>query len=751
MDPLLAPLTAAQRAAVEHIDGPLLILAGPGSGKTRTITHRIAYLLRHGVPARQIVALTFTNKAVDQMRERVDAMAPGERIWVSTFHRFGANLLRKYASLIGIDARFTIYDTADSRQVLRRVLDKMDLVGPHCGPERIAAVIRRAKNRLITADEYRPRGGNPTEEATAMVYPEYQARLLASSAVDFDDLLLHLAVLLRENPVLRATLDDHFRYVLVDEYQDTNLAQYVILRAISSDYPNLAVTGDPDQSIYGWRGANLSNILDFEADYPQTRVVRLEQNWRSTRRILRVADRLIVHNRRRKPKQLVTDNEEGEPVRLVAYATGQEEAEGIAARIAESIRSSGRRPGDFAVFYRVNALSRSLEIALSDQGIPYQLVHAVAFYQRKEVRDILAYAHLINNPRDDVAFLRIVNTPARGIGQRTVERVAAHAATEKLSLLAAARESRRIPSLPKRSAAGVARFVRLYDHLGHAASGPVEDLLRTIVAETKYREPFEGTDSETDINRLANIDELITAARQFDQQDASPEGLDGFLERARLVSDTDELDGPSDRVTLMTLHAAKGLEFPVVFIMAAEEGLLPHERSRHEADDLEEERRLFFVGITRAKQELQISYAVRRGLRGTFRTTVPSGFLMELPHGELSIHGTTPTGGRLAATRPLEANMPVERTRVPRTSRPLTTAANLPGAPASTRGTTMPEKELAPGMVVVHPEFGPGKVVALEGDGVTRRATIAFARGGEKTLVLAEEPLVPVPFQHHLS
>ncbi|MFV2065633.1 MAG: ATP-dependent helicase, partial [Pirellulales bacterium] len=490
MDPLLAPLTPAQRVAVEHIDGPLLILAGPGSGKTRTITHRIANLLRQGVPARQIVALTFTNKAVDEMRSRVEAMAAGEMIWVSTFHRFGANLLRKYASLVGIDERFTIYDTDDSRQVPRRVLEEMDLVGPHCGPERIAAAIRGAKNRLVTADEYRPRGNDPTEEVTAIVYPEYQARLLASSAVDFDDLLLHLAVLLRNNPALRATLDDHFRYVLVDEYQDTNLAQYVILRAISSDHPNLAVTGDPDQSIYGWRGANISNILDFEADYPQACVVRLEQNWRSTQRILRVADRLILHNRRRKPKTLVTDNEEGKPVGVVAYATEQEEAEGIAAAIAESIRSTGRSPADFAIFYRVNALSRPLEIALSDQGVPYKLIHAVEFYRRKEVRDILAYAQLINNPRDDVAFLRIVNTPARGIGQRTLERVAQHSAGKQFPLLAAARESGRITSLPKRSATGITRFVRLYDLLSEYASGPVEDLLRKIVAETKYRKQF---------------------------------------------------------------------------------------------------------------------------------------------------------------------------------------------------------------------------------------------------------------------
>ncbi|HEX5444230.1 MAG TPA: UvrD-helicase domain-containing protein, partial [Pirellulales bacterium] len=346
-------MTPAQREAVEHIDGPLLVLAGPGSGKTRVITHRIVNLLNHGVPARSIVALTFTNKAADEMRARVHTLAPGEAVWMSTFHRFCSRLLRQYAPLVSLTENFTIYDTSDSRQVLKRTLEELDLDAVLFTPERIASAISWAKNNLIPPAEYQPRPGNPLGAIVQRVYPAYQSRLLASSAVDFDDLLLHMAMLLKENPETRAALDERFRYILVDEYQDTNLAQYTIARAMSIDAPNLAVTGDPDQSIYGWRGANLNNILDFEHDYPEVRVVKLERNYRSTQAIVRLADHLIGYNRRRKKKGLYTENAEGNPVSLLTYFTQRAEAESIAAAIAEQIRSGQRRPRDFAIFYRV--------------------------------------------------------------------------------------------------------------------------------------------------------------------------------------------------------------------------------------------------------------------------------------------------------------------------------------------------------------------------------------------------------------
>ena len=427
MNRLLEPLTDPQREAVTHRDGPLLVLAGPGSGKTRVITHRIAYLLESGVPASQILALTFTNKAADEMQRRVAELAPGDRVWLSTFHRFGAMLLRRYASYVGLEPNFTIYDTSDSRQTIKRVIEARDINTLNYSPERIAAAISDAKNKLIMAEQFEPRSGSMLARVVAEVYPAYQQKLLASSAVDFDDLLLHVARLLYDHAEIRAELDERHRYVLVDEYQDTNRAQYVILRALSTDYPNLAVTGDPDQSIYGWRGADLNNILEFEHDYPNVRIVRLERNYRSTKRILLVADALIGHNLRRKKKELWTENDDGTAVRLAAYVDQDHEAQDIAAQIRAAVEEGRRKPSDFAIFYRVNALSRALEKALRAAGVPYQMVRGQEFYARKEIKDVLAYCQLVNNPRDDMAFERTVNTPPRGIGQKTIERLSEYA------------------------------------------------------------------------------------------------------------------------------------------------------------------------------------------------------------------------------------------------------------------------------------------------------------------------------------
>lgn len=408
-------LTSAQRQAVDHIDGPLLILAGPGSGKTRVVTHRIAYLLEQGVSADQIVALTFTNKAADEMRSRLERLVSSRNVWLSTFHRFCARLLRQHAAQIGLVENFTIYDTEDSLRALRHVLKTMDHATSTYSPQQMAVEISRAKNDLVEAERYERRMGFGLSNVVADVYPAYQQHLLSSSAVDFDDLLLHVAVLLRENPEIRRSLDERFKYVLIDEYQDTNFAQYAILRALCNDYPNLAATGDPDQSIFGWRGANLNNILQFEQDFPDVRVVKLEQNYRSTKSILRVADALISNNVNRKVKHLFTDNDEGESVRLASYATQKEEAEAIAAIIAHEIESGKRRALDFAIFYRINALSRSLELALNEHGIPYQLVKGVEFFQRQEIKNVIAYIQLVSNPRDDMALLRIINTPPPGV------------------------------------------------------------------------------------------------------------------------------------------------------------------------------------------------------------------------------------------------------------------------------------------------------------------------------------------------
>ena len=764
----LNALTPAQREAVEHREGPLLVLAGPGSGKTRVITHRVANLLRHGVPPRRIVALTFTNKAADEMRARIDQLAPGQPVWMSTFHRFCARLLRDYAPSIGIRENYTIYDTSDSRQVLKRTLEALDIDATLYTPERIAAAISWAKNNLITAEQYEPRSGHPLGNIVSRVYPAYQARLLASSAVDFDDLLLHVATLLRDNPETRAALDERFQYILVDEYQDTNLAQYSIVRALSIDHPNLAVTGDPDQSIYGWRGANLSNILDFEDDYPNVRVVKLERNYRSTKRILRVADCLIGYNQRRKQKGLYTENDEGQCVRLTAYPTQRVEAESVAAYIAQEVHAGNRRPRDFAIFYRVNALSRSLEFALRDQGIPYQMVNGLEFYQRKEIKDVLAYLHLINNPRDDNALLRVINMPPRGIGKTTIGRLVAHADQYRISLLDAAREAGMIESLNKRAAVAVAKFVAAYDQLAVHAAAPVEEVLGHVLSGSGYQKFLADSENEEDQERLANIEELLTAAREFDERNPSDAPLESFLEDTCLVNDTDAWAAEDDQVTLMTLHASKGLEFPVVFIIALEEKLLPHERSRENNDLLEEERRLLFVGITRAREELQLSLATYREFRGQRRHSVPSQFLMELPRDEMDV--VEPAASATSAWEPGDADAEfaasdddiqfdpeqLERATPPETdagssssltaatsAASITTAAKLQQGSQNAPPPPSPEA-FHQGMVVRHPEYGPGKIVALSGSGARRTATVAFAAGaGEKKFVIAKSPLQP--------
>ncbi|MEX0939008.1 MAG: UvrD-helicase domain-containing protein [Pirellulales bacterium] len=738
---LLTSLTEAQREAVLHRDGPMLILAGPGSGKTRVVTHRIAHLLHQGVPAYRILALTFTNKAADEMRARVEKLAPGEAVWMSTFHRFAARMLRKYASYIGLDENFTIYDTSDSKHALGRVLESLDSPTLHYTPERIAATISWAKNNLVSPAEFAARPGDALGSIVAGIYPAYQKRLLTSSAVDFDDLLFHFARLLRDNPEIRATLDDRYRYILVDEYQDTNLAQYAIVRALSVDYPNLAVTGDPDQSIYGWRGANLGNILDFENDFPEVRIVRLERNYRSTKRILRVADHLIGHNVRRKKKALFTENDEGGAVRLVIYPSQRDEAQMIADRIGRDIREGGRRPRDFAIFYRINALSRSLEIALRAQGIPYQLVRGLEFYQRKEIKDVLSYAQLINNPRDDVAFLRIVNTPTRGIGRKTIQRLDEHAVRYGLSMLEAAREAGLIESLHKRAAVQVAKFVAMCDRLREIATAPVEEVLGTILSESGYRQQYEGSDFEEDQNRLANIEELLTDARQFDEQHSGDAPLEDFLEQACLVNDTDDWETSTDKVTLMTLHAAKGLEFPVVFVIAIEHGLLPHERNCDDPQRVEEERRLMFVGITRAQEELHLSYANQRDFRGQRRHSIPSEFLMQLPREELEIVELDDITAWYPS-EPVVETKATPPTRVTTPSSGLTTAGQLAGQAVAQPPRVSPDA-FAQGMTVIHPEYGPGKIISLSGEGRGRKATISFPTAGQKKFVLANCSLRP--------
>ncbi|MGL4514863.1 MAG: ATP-dependent helicase [Lacipirellulaceae bacterium] len=755
-------LNDPQREAVLHTEGPMLILAGPGSGKTRVVTHRIAHLIRQGVPARSILALTFTNKAADEMRRRVQRLCPGERVWMGTFHRFGAKLLREHGERLGLDPNFTIYDMADAKQTLKRVVESLEtqLTYPL---ERIAAAISAAKNALLTADEYQPRRGSPLSEVVATVYPLYQQRLLQSAAVDFDDLLLHVARLLHDDAELRARLDERFRYVMVDEYQDTNRAQYVILRALSVDYPNLAATGDPDQSIYGWRGADIKNILEFEADYPGVKVVRLEQNYRSTKSILRVADALIAHNRRRKAKSLFTDNAEGDPVRLVTHADGDAEAAAIAQHVRQAVASGRRHYSDFAVFYRINALSRAVEKAFRAERVPFQIVRGQEFYQRREIRDVLAYCQLMNNPKDDLAFERTVNSPPRGIGAKTIERLADYAARRRVSMLEAATDAGQIDGLSKRTAQLVGRFVAVVKRLDAYTAGPVEEAIGAVLTESGYRDYLTGAESEEDLNRLANIEELLTDARQYDEQQGDEEAtLEAYLERAWLVNEADAWEDESDKVTMMTLHAAKGLEFPVVFLIALEDGILPHERASTDPDQLEEERRLAFVGFTRAEQELGLSHATRRDFRGQRRIAIPSGFLMELPRDEMDcvearaaddwdLEGWDQGDGVDddvsfdvdSFDRDEEATKRQRAAALGAAAASVTTAASLASTRPAIASAICDPDVFRVGMAVVHPELGPGKVLTLSGSGKGRRATVRFPIAGEKRFVLAFSPLRP--------
>jgi DNA helicase-2/ATP-dependent DNA helicase PcrA len=726
-----------------------LILAGPGSGKTRVVTHRVAWLLENDIPGYQVLALTFTNKAADEMKRRIESLVGDTSVWVGTFHRFCAQLLRKYASFVGLQENFSIYDTSDSGQILRQAIGRSHVPTSHVTPDAIGRAISWAKNNLILPKSYVPRPGNPIGSLVQQVYPLYQASLIAANAVDFDDLLMHVATLLRDNPEIRSGLDERYRFILVDEYQDTNLAQYAIARALSVDHPNLAVTGDPDQSIYGWRGANLNNILEFEKDYPSVHVVRLERNYRSTKRILQAADELIRNNIRRKSKMLFTENAAGVPVRLVQYASHKEEAESIAARIADDLHEGRRRARDFAIFYRVNALSLEFELALRAMGIPFQLVRGVEFFQRKEIKDVIAYLYLLNNPQDEVAFLRVINTPARGIGKTTIERLRNHALNYGISMLESAREVKRIEGVSAKIGAKVLKFVEIFDRLergggtarqnapGSFAELPMEELMGLLLTETGYRKQFESGDEE-DQERLANIDELLTVAREFDERHGAGNMLDVFLEETALVGDTDGWETEADCVTLMTLHASKGLEFPVVFLVAVEEGLLPHQRSKNDMNELEEERRLMFVGITRAQQELQISHAKYRDFRGQRNMTVPSCFLMELPRTEMQLEfadkaPSYPVQGMASDGIDQHYDEPVYRREDVET-----------GDNASLKETPLSPDAFAQGMKVEHPQYGIGEIIALSGAGPARQATVDFdAPTGRMRFMLAACPLRP--------
>jgi DNA helicase II / ATP-dependent DNA helicase PcrA len=720
---LLADLTADQRAAVVHGDGPLLILAGAGSGKTRVITRRVAHLLQTGVRPGQILAITFTNKAAGEMRHRVEALVPGNRVWVSTFHSLGARLLRQYADRLGIDRNFTIYDVDDRNKLVKDALNQIGADDVKFTPERIAGAISKAKNALQTPAKYAEAARDFFHQTAAKAYTAYEKKLRAANGMDFDDLLYLPAMAVRVNEDLRADLDARFRYVLIDEYQDTNQAQYEIARRLSLTHPNLCVVGDPDQSIYKWRGSDIRNILDFERDFPAATVITLSQNYRSTPQILHAAGTVIDKNTQRKKKQLVTDNPAGDPVRVLTYDTGLDEAEGIVVRIKEAVAAGPAKYRDHAIFTRINALTRTLEGAFVKHGVPFQIVKGLAFFDRKENKDVLAYLRLLVNPADTVSFLRVVNEPARGVGKTSLDRLLSYANANEIGPMAAAGQVAKIPDIKGKAATGIRDFYRLVSELRAELKQPPHELIRLVLDRTGYRKMLADSGEEDDADRLANIEELITAAKQFHDEDNS-RTISDFLEQITLASDVDGWDEQSDCVSVMTLHAAKGLEFPAVYVMACEQGILPHERSLAKEEDIEEERRLFFVGMTRAMKQLHLTHSRLREFRGQALYAVPSMFLDELPP---EVERTDAAGEKNQARTAIDewrakAGIPSGGYggRKPDPIRPA-----IPDAPG----------EYAPGQVVQHEEYGIGQVTDVSGFGALRRVKIRFAASGEKTFV----------------
>jgi DNA helicase-2/ATP-dependent DNA helicase PcrA len=736
---LLDDLTPAQREAVLHLEGPLLILAGAGSGKTRVITRRVGYLLQQGVRPYNILAITFTNKAANEMRQRVEALVPESRVWISTFHSLGARLIRQHADRFGLERNFTIYDQQDRTRLMKAALEASNIDNVRFTPERIEAAVSRAKNQLLSPGKYAEQANDFFSQTVARVYPVYEKKLRDANALDFDDLLYWPALALKNDPEFRAELDARFRFVLIDEYQDTNQAQYAIARQLSIDEPNLCVVGDPDQSIYKWRGSDIRNILDFERDFANARVITLDRNYRSTKAILAAASCLIAHNRQRKPKDLVTDNPAGLPVSHLVFETGLDEAEGIANRIAAAVGEGKRKYRDFAVFLRVNALSRALESAFVRHRVPYQIVKGLAFFERKENRDVLTYLRLILNPRDDLSFLRAVNEPARGVGKVSLEHLRGYAEPREISLLEAAAHVESIPVIKGKAAAGLRDFRQLLYDLTELRDLPPDEIIRQVLDRSGYRRMLEQSTDPDDQERLANVEELITAARQFAAEDSS-RTLADFLENITLASDVDGWDERQDSVSIMTLHSAKGLEFPVVYMAAVEQGLLPHERSLEKADDIEEERRLAFVGITRAKEELYLCNARIREFRGQALYAVPSMFLDELPEQgvdtiDLSANRTSGmrafddwrSGSKAAAQGWSDAGI---------TPKPV--PETLRHTPSVDKKLIGPTGNFSEGMLVRHDSYGTGKVTEVSGNGATRKIKVRFAKAGERTF-LAEK------------
>ena len=909
---LLSDLTFAQQAAVMHMEGPLLILAGAGSGKTRVITRRVAWLIAQKVRPTSILAITFTNKAASEMKERIEKLVPGNRVWISTFHSLGARLLRQYADRVNLDKNFTIYDMDDRNKLIKASLEATGIDDVKFSPERLGGAISKAKNALQTPKQFAATANDFFSQTVASVYAIYEKRLRECNAMDFDDLLYIPALALRHNAELRAELDARFQYILIDEYQDTNSAQYEIARRLSTDVTNICVVGDPDQcmptgilidtpqghrpiedlkagdyvrsgtgwdktgwrridqvatnpfagqlvcvtmadgrtvratpnhrffasaaetegqgtsqtrtgiksklfrraeielsssvdfqciraeylevgmvlpvvneelqteamsiiridreyynglvydlsvpqthnfsaneilvhnSIYKWRGSDIRNIMDFERDYPTTTTITLDRNYRSTKAILHVASTLIERNKQRKKKSLITENDDGEPVRVLVFDTGLDEADLVAKRIKADVTGGRYKYREVALFVRMNALTRTLESAFVKHGVPFQIVKGLAFFDRKENRDVLAYLRLLVNPRDTISFLRAVNEPTRGIGKTSLEYLQTYAEEHGVSLMSACQEVHKITSIRGKASTGLKAFGKMMTELHAMVERSPSELISEVLDRSGYRKALKDSGEDEDQERLANIEELVTAAKQFSSDDPSRTIVD-FLETITLSSDTDGYNEKSDCVSVMTLHAAKGLEFPVVYMMAVEQGILPHERSLGKEDDVEEERRLAFVGITRAMKELYICTSRMREFRGQELYAVPSMFLEELPDTIERIDLTRNAGRNNVMSRwrggSAAANASYGDSGLKAGAG--TGSATPPTAYAASRASATPEvgpavtgnDEYFVGQIVEHDSYGIGQIKDVSGFGAMKKIRIRFPVGGEKTFV----------------
>ncbi|MCY9092679.1 DNA helicase PcrA [Bacillus mojavensis] len=729
---LLSRLNPVQQEAVKTTDGPLLLMAGAGSGKTRVLTHRIAYLMaeKHVAPW-NILAITFTNKAAREMKERVESiLGPGaDDIWISTFHSMCVRILRRDIDRIGINRNFSILDTADQLSVIKGILKERNLDPKKFDPRSILGTISSAKNELTEPEEFSKVAGGYYDQVVSDVYTDYQKKLLKNQSLDFDDLIMTTIKLFDRIPEVLEFYQRKFQYIHVDEYQDTNRAQYMLVKQLAERFQNLCVVGDSDQSIYRWRGADIANILSFEKDYPNASVILLEQNYRSTKRILRAANEVIQNNTNRKPKNLWTENDEG--IKISYYRGDNEFGEGqfVAGKIYELHHSGKRKLSDIAILYRTNAQSRVIEETLLKAGLNYNIVGGTKFYDRKEIKDILAFLRLVSNPDDDISFTRIVNVPKRGVGATSLEKIASYAAMNGLSLFQAIQQVDFI-GVSAKAANALDSFRQMIENLTNMQDYlSITELTEEILDKTEYREMLKAEKSIEAQSRLENIDEFLSVTKNFEQK-SEDKTLVAFLTDLALIADIDQLDqkeeesGGTDAITLMTLHAAKGLEFPVVFLMGLEEGVFPHSRSLMEEAEMEEERRLAYVGITRAEQELYLTNAKMRTLFGRTNMNPESRFIGEIPDDLLE-----------NLNEKKETRAPSARKMQPRrgpVSRPVSYASK-------TGGDTL---NWAVGDKAGHKKWGTGTVVSVKGEGEGTELDIAFPSPiGVKRLLAAFAPI----------